>query len=526
MDFLPSIIVFALFQVTITLYYLKKYRANNKRTYETMAPEPPGAWPFIGHLHLLGGQAPVARTLGAMADKHGPIFSLRLGSHQGLVVSNWEAIKDCFTTNDRVFATRPSMAVGKYLGYENAMFALAPYGPYWRDVRKMVTLELLTARRLDNLSHVRASEVDYFIRDLYSLSAKSFNDNPNKVIALSTWVEHLTFNIIIRMLAGKRFPSASNGADRDWHFKEAIKKALYLSGVFVLSDAIPSLEWLDIGGYVKGMKQTAKEIDKVLEDWVQERIQRRKESGSKTDEGEADFMDVMLSAIPENETVYGYKREDVIKATMQILILTGSESTAETLTWALSLLLNNRHALKIAQEELETNIGPHKWVQESDIKNLNYLQAIVKETLRLYPPGPLSGPREAIQDCYVCGHYVPQGTRLIVNLWKLHRDPNMWSNPNEFRPERFLNEDNHVNFKGQCFEYIPFSSGRRMCPGMTFGLQVVQLTLARLLQGFNISTPMGVTVDMGEGLGIALPKLKPLEVILTPRLPRELYENL
>ncbi|KAK6145127.1 hypothetical protein DH2020_021947 [Rehmannia glutinosa] len=468
--------------------------------------------------------SPVARTLGAMADKYGPIFTLRLGSHRALVVSNWEVIKECFTTNDRVFATRPSMAVGKYIGYKNAAFALAPYGPYWRDVRKMVTLELLTARRLDNLSHVRASEIDHFIKHLYSISTKPFSDGPNKVLALSSWLEHLTLNITIRMLAGKRFSYSSGSNHRDnWKFREAVKKALYLSGVFVLSDVIPCLEWLDIGGYVNAMKETGKEMDKVLEDWVQERIQRRKES----DEGECcpDFMDVMMSAIPEDEMVYGYKRETVIKATMLTLILTGSESTTETLIWALSLLLNNQHALKTAQEELETNVGQHKWVRESDIKNLNYLQAIVKETLRLYPPGPLSGPREATEDCYVGGSYVPKGTRLIVNLWKLHRDPNVWSKPNEFRPERFMDEHNVVNYKGQCFEYIPFSSGRRMCPGMTFGLQVVQLTLARLIQGFNISTLSGERVDMGEGLGIALPKLKPLEVVLTPRLPRELYEK-
>ncbi|XP_028058717.1 xanthotoxin 5-hydroxylase CYP82C4-like isoform X2 [Camellia sinensis] len=498
----------------------------------TRAPEPDGALPLIGHLHLLGGEAPVARILGAMVDKHGPIFSLRLGSHQALVVSSWEFVKECFTTNDTIFASRPSMAVSKYF-YDHAVFALAPYGPYWRDVRKIVTLELLTNSRLEKLSHVRESEVDSSIRDLHLLCMKNV-DNPTTVV-MNKWFEHLTFNIILRMLAGKRFSGSSESGPNnpeENEIKEAIKKGLYLSGIFVVSDAIPWLEWVDIGGYVKAMKKTAKEIDVVLGNWLQEHIDKRKllaEEGESCDRGsgggnsQSDFIDVMLSVLEEDTEMSGYKRDTVIKATILILILTGSESTAETLTWALSLLLNNRRVLKAAQQELDIQIGRHKWVQESDITKLPYLQAIVKETLRLYPPGPLAGPREATQDCHVGGYFVPKGTRLIVNLWKLQRDPRIWTHPDEFRPERFITDHANVGYRGQQHEYIPFSSGRRMCPGVTFGLQVVQLTLARLLHGFNIATPMEVPVDMTEGLGIALPKVNPLEAVLTPRLPFEAY---
>lgn len=213
----------------------------------------------------------------------------------------------------------------------------------------------------------------------------------------------------------------------------------------------------------------------------------------------------------------------------QTMILTGTGSTAITLTWALSLLLNHPRVLKKAQEELDTNIGTHKWVQESDIKNLQYLHAIIKETLRLYPPAPLTGIREAMEDCFVGGYFVPKGTRLLINIWKLQRDPQVWSNPNEFLPERFVEDDHKdLDFKGQNFEYIPFSSGRRSCPGTTFGIQVVSLTLARLLQGFDLSAAEdgGVAVDMSEGLGVALQKLNPLKVMIKPRLSSELYEQL
>ncbi|GJW13822.1 cytochrome P450 [Tanacetum coccineum] len=133
----------------------------------------------------------------------------------------------------------------------------------------------------------------------------------------------------------------------------------------------------------------------------------------------------------------------------------------------------------------------------------------------MYPPGPLAGPHEAIEDCNIRGYHVPKGIRLIMNVWKLHRDPQVWSDPDDFRPERFLEKDSDIKLSGsELFEYIPFSIGRRMCPTTSFALHVVHLTLARLLQGFDLSTPMGKPVDMTEGLGIALPKVKPLDLLI------------
>nr|XP_043636865.1 xanthotoxin 5-hydroxylase CYP82C4-like [Erigeron canadensis] len=520
LQFLPF---FGLFLLSLIIYNYKRI-STTKSIIKPLAPEPSGKLPFIGHLHLLHGQAPVARILGKMADDYGPAYSLRLGNHQALVVSSWQMVKECFTTNDRNFATRPNMAVSRYMGYNSAVFALAPYGPYWREIRKLVTLELLTSQRLERLKNVRDSEVKYLINELSVLVSK--DTAQTSAVDMTKWFEHTTFNIIVRMLAGKRFSGGCNdkGDNEDIQVKEAIKKGLYLSGVFVVSDVIPNLEWLDIGGHVKAMKQAAIELDVVFGKWVDEHVEKRKERGS--DKLEADFMDVMLSTLSNDAEMFGYGRETIIKATTLILILTGSESTAETLTWALSLLLNNPRVLKAAQKELEDHVGKNKWVEESDIKNLTYLQAIVKETLRMYPPGPLAGPREAIEKCYIGGYHVPKGTRLIVNVWKLHRDPQVWADPNDFKPERFLEKHSNINYQGQNFEYIPFSSGRRMCPASTFALQVIHLTLARLLQGFDYSTPNGKPVDMSEGLGIALPKVKPLEVIITPRLSPQLYQNL
>ena len=194
-----------------------------------------------------------------------------------------------------------------------------------------------------------------------------------------------------------------------------------------------------------------------------------------------------------------------------------------TLTWALSLLLNNRQVLKKAQDELDVHVGRQRKVDESDVKNLIYLQAIVKETLRLYPALPVSAPREAMEDCTVAGFYVPAGTRLFVNLWKLHRDPSIWSDPLAFQPERFLEKHAELDIKGQDFELIPFGSGRRSCPGIQFAMRVLHLTLARLVHGFSLGTVSDSAVDMAESPGLTVPKATPLEVTLIPRLSSSLY---
>ncbi|KAJ0504777.1 putative cytochrome P450 [Helianthus annuus] len=141
--------------------------------------------------------------------------------------------------------------------------------------------------------------------------------------------------------------------------------------------------------------------------------------------------------------------------------------------------------VKKIQQELENNVGRDRKVEESDMNNLVYLQAIIKETMRLYPPAALSVPHESTEDCIVGGYTIPKRTRLFVNIWKIHHDPQIWTDPFEFRPERFLTTKKEINVKGQHFELIPFGSGRRICPGISFAFEAMQLILASIIHGFE-----------------------------------------
>lgn len=507
-----------------SFYYLVVKRSRSAK--RKLPPKVAGAWPLIGHLHLLGGSQLPHVTLGVMADRYGPVFNIRLGLHTALVVSSWEVAKECFTTHDAVIASRPKLVASKHLGHNYAGFGFAPYGPYWREMRKIASLELLSNRRLDLLKHVRASEVETSIKELYKLWCQKKNGSGHVLVEMKQWFGDLTLNVVLRMVVGKRYHGSTTVSARDEkearRCQKAIRDFFHLLGLFVVGDAIPFLGWLDLGGHVKAMKKTGKEMDSIASEWLEEH--KRKRAFKEETDGDQDFMDVMLSVL-EDTKCGDYDADIVNKATSLSLITGGSDTTMVTLTWALSLLLNNLHVLKKAQDELDLYVGRERLVNESDISKLVYLRAIFKETLRLYPPGPLSGPREVTEDCTIGGYHVPAGTRVLVNLTKIQRDPRIWSDPLEFRPERFLTTTHKdVDVKGQHFELIPFGSGRRACPGISFGLQVIHLALANLLHAFDISTLSNEPVDMGEIFGLTNIRATPLEVLVTPRLPPGLYE--
>ncbi|PHT32847.1 hypothetical protein CQW23_29184 [Capsicum baccatum] len=314
-------------------------------------------------------------------------------------------------------------------------------------------------------------------------------------VNITNWIEKLTLSLIVKMIAGKSNGRVEKGGneEEEERFKKGLKD--FMSIGFVLWDAfpIPLFKWIDIQGHVKFMKRTFRDIDCVLQSWLDEYVKKR-ESVDFVDGNEEDFID-MLSMMSNEDFVDGYSRETTIKATALSMVLVASDTTATHLNWVMATLLNHRDAMKKVQDELDTNVGRNRWVEESDIKDLR--TASYKDT------------------------HIPKGTRLWVNTMKLHRDPKIWSNPDTFDPERFLTSQARVDVRGHHYEFIPFGSGRRSCPGITYATQVTHLAIAHLLQGFDFSTP---SLDMKQGLGVTMCKADPIEVFITPRLPSVLYK--
>ena len=286
--------------LNLTSLFTSQRRKNNLQP----LPVARGAWPVIGHLHLLSSSEPGHKTLGKMADSNGPIFTLKLGIHRAIVVSNWEIAQECLTTNDIIFASRPKLTSAKLLGYNNSMFGLAQYGPFWRHMRKVVSLELLSTHRLQQFQPIRISEIQSSINKLYQLCTKE-----KPLVEMKAWFEDITLNIMFKIIFGKRFTDDLKG---DQDHRKTFRNLMELFGVFVPSDSLPFLSWLDLGGYEKAMKTTSKVLDEVFDKWLEEHRQRKIENN---DNGAEDFMDVMLSIIKDDdEQLSGYVGDSVIKA--------------------------------------------------------------------------------------------------------------------------------------------------------------------------------------------------------------------
>ncbi|KAB1220489.1 Cytochrome P450 82A3 [Morella rubra] len=434
-------------------------RVQKPARQKALPPEAGGAWPVIGHLHHLAGSQSPHTTLGNMADKYGPLFTIWLGVHRTLVVSGWEIAKECFTTNDKAFATRPKALGIEVMAYNYAMFGFGPYGSYWRQVRKIITLEVLSSHRLEMFKHVWQSEINTFIKEIYQLWLK----NNQVSVEMRRWFGDITLNVVLRLVVGKRFVRdvTNEENERNDRCRQAFREFFDLIGAFVVSDALPYLRWLDLGGYERTMKKIAKELDQAMGGWLQEHKQRNISGEVK---GHSDFMDVMLSTGIVDDVTSSYDADTITKATCLTLIVASTDTTTVTLTWALCLLLNNPKTLQKAQEELDLHVGKERQVRESDVKNLVYLQAVLKETMRLYPAGPFLCRTSPLRIALWLAT-MSQQARSFSLIYRSFIETHMYGRiQNEFRPERFLTTHLDVDVRGQHFELIPFGSGRRSVP--------------------------------------------------------------
>ncbi|KAI3954150.1 hypothetical protein MKW98_017974 [Papaver atlanticum] len=506
--------------------------------------KPSCALPMIGLYHVFMNKTGLIHvTLGNMADKYGPIFSFPTGGHRALVVSSWEMAKECFTgNNDVVFSNRPMPLSFKIIfnagGIDSAGLSQLPYGKYWRELRKICVHNLLSNQQLLKFRHLINSQVDSSFNKLYESCNKNKNSENEGdsataagMVRMDDWLGDLSFNVIGRIVCGFRSDTKTSATSSMERLTVAIDEASRFMSIPAVSDTFPWLEWIDqLTGLTKDMKHHAKKLDLVVESIIEDHRQKRRFSRTKkgddnTTEDEQDFIDICLS-IMEQPQLPGnnYARQMPIKSIVLDMIGGGTDTTKLTTIWTLSLLLNNPHVLDKAKEEVDAHFGTKTkstngeiMVDFDDIRNLVYIQAIIKESMRLYPASPVV-ERLSSEDCVVGGFHVLAGTRLWVNVWKVQRDPEVWDDPSVFRPERFLsNEQKMVDVRGQHYELLPFGAGRRICPGLSFSMDLMHLVLTRLILEFEMKSPRG-EVDMTATQGLMSYKVVPLDILLTRRI--------
>lgn len=210
------------------------------------------------------------------------------------------------------------------------------------------------------------------------------------------------------------------------------------------------------------------------------------------------------------------------KISLQDMLAGAMDTTATAIEWTLSELIKHPRVMKKVQKELENVVGMEREVEESDLEKLEYLDMVVKETMRLHPVAPLLLPHAAIEDCNVNGFHIPRKSRVIINIFAIGRDPSIWTDAEKFIPERF--DGSNIDFRGRDFQFIPFGSGRRGCPGMQLGITMVQLVVAQLVHCFDWELPNNMLpseLDMTEEFGLTVPRAKHLLAVPTYRLQQQ-----
>ncbi|KAF7835991.1 beta-amyrin 24-hydroxylase [Senna tora] len=467
---------------------------------------PPLALPLIGHLYLFRSLI-IHQALSNLSTKYGPLFKVKLGSKLFIVASTPEMAKQILKTNEEFCPNRPGLIVTEYLTYGASDYIFIPYGPYWRFMKKICMNELLSGRTIQQFVWIREEEIEAFLRLILQ---HTFTGKP---LQIRKELMRLTNNVISRMTMGK---CAGTNDGVGGGMSKVAQEVGALIGTFNLGDYVGFLRKLGVQAIGRKVKEVHEKLDTMLEEVMGEHEEARKMMkimGDHKGERRKDLVEILLDLMEAENSEMKLTRESA-KAFVLEMFVAGTNSSASLVEWALAELIRNPKIFSKAREEIDSVVGKNRVVKESDIPNLPYLQAIVKETLRLHPPGPLI-PRETTRSFKIGEYDVPSSSTLVVNVWAIGRDPNYWDNPLEYWPERFLAKDENLDVRGQNYKFLPFGSGRRGCPGASFALLVVQITLASMIQCFdwnvvNFGEKKDNEIDMAEDDGVTLFLAKPL----------------
>ncbi|PUZ37104.1 hypothetical protein GQ55_9G091100 [Panicum hallii var. hallii] len=483
-----------------------------KLTLRPRAPRlPPGPWmlPVIGSMHHLVNVLP-HRALRDLAAAHGPLMMLRLGGTPLVVASSKETARAVLKTHDTNFATRPKLLAGEIVGYDWADILFSPSGDYWRKLRQLCAAEILSPKRVLSFRHIREDEVALKLEEIRAAG-------PSAPVNLSVMFHSLTNSIVSRAAFGKKRRNAAE-------FMAAIKAGVGLSSGFNIPDLFPT--WTTVLAKVTGMKRSLQDIHRTVDSILQEIIDERKavlEEKVRSGAGNAEeyLVDVLIGL--QEKGGFGFHLNNSrIKAIILDMFAGGTGTSASAMEWGMSELMRNPAVMKKLQGQIREAFRGKAMVTEADLQqqagNLRYLKLVIKEALRLHPPAPLLVPRESIEACELDGYTIPAKSRVVINAFAIARDPRYWDDAEEFKPERF--EAGTVDFTGSSYEFLPFGSGRRMCPGFNYGLASMELALVGMLYHFDWSLPEGVEeVDMEEAPGLGVRRRSPLMLCATPFVP-------
>uniref|UniRef100_N1QQ45 Cytochrome P450 76C4 n=1 Tax=Aegilops tauschii TaxID=37682 RepID=N1QQ45_AEGTA len=472
-------------------------------------PPGPTPLPVIGNLLDVVGKLP-HRSLAQLAERYGPLMTLRLGTVVVIVASSAATAREVLQTHNN--GRNPPDAWNGMGHAANSVFVLPPRRR-WRALRRIGAEHLLSPRRLDG-DALRPLLRDAVLGMLGRVSELAASGAPVEV-------GHAAFASMMdlqwRAMFSAGLDEATSG-ELHGFAREAVAHSLRPN----VSDFFPALAAADLQRVRRGFATHVARVYQLIDQQIEKRRNARQvgDGDARTD----DLLDVMLDMSEEQggkDVDDGLVNQDFMRAFFTDIFLAANDTVSGTIEWAMAELLQDPQSMTKLQQELKSVVGSKTHVEYSDIDQLPYLQAVVKETLRLHAVVPLV-PNKAEATVKIQGHTVPKGSTVLVNVWAVHHDAEAWPEPNKFIPERFLQHEQEVSFQGAAdFRFVPFSAGRRTCLGLPMATRMIHAMLGSLLHCFEWTLPREVEesgVDMSERVGITMAMATPLQAIACRRI--------
>ncbi|KAK7279526.1 hypothetical protein RJT34_24579 [Clitoria ternatea] len=448
----------------IVMYVVRSLRAKIRMTNYNLPPGP-SLFTIIRNYAELYKKP--QQTMAKFAKVYGPIMRFTIGQSTTIIMSSVEATKEILQTHDVLFSDRTNPDITTAYNHNHYSLVFLPVSPLWQELRKICHGHLFSTKTLDASQHLRRKKLQELIDDIRLSSIKGEVVDVGRA-AFMTCINFLSFTFVSKDFV----QSLGNG-----EYKHIVGTLLKATGTPNLVDYFPVLRMFDPQ---RIRRHTANYIDKlfdVLDPMIDERMKMRKDGDYVTND---DMLDILLDLKDANNQKINKKQ---IKHLFLDLLVAGTDTTAYGLERTMTELMHNPEAMLKAKKELEETIGKGEVVEESDVARLPYLQAVIKESLRLHPPAPLLLPRRAKLDVEVCGYTIPKGAQVLINEWAIGRNPDIWEDAHIFSPERFLGSN--IDVKGRNFKLTPFGSGRRICPGSPLAIRMLHLMLGSMINSFD-----------------------------------------
>ncbi|XP_074288278.1 cytochrome P450 76AD1-like [Silene latifolia] len=489
--------------IFMCFHFAKILTKNSRTNFSDQLPPGPKPIPIFGNIFDLGEKP--HRSCANLAKIHGPLISLKLGTVTTIVVSSKDVAKEMFLKNDQSLSNRPIPDSVRASNHDKLSMTWLPVSAKWRNLRKIAAVQLLSPQRLDASQNNRLGKVEQLLKYVQECAQKQ------KPIGISSAAFTTSLNLLSNSVFSKEFANYDSSASQE--FKQLMWCIMVEIGRPNYADFFPILGYIDPFGIRRRLTTYFDKLIDMFQVVVRERQQDRLTNCYDV-KPTNDILDTLLNIYEDNELSMGELNHLLVD-----IFDAGTDTTASTLEWAMAELVKNPNIMTKVQNEFQQVLGNNcSLIKESDIPNLPYLQAIIKETFRLHPPTVFLLPRKAEVDVGLYGYTVPKNAQILVNLWAIGRDPKIWSHPEVFLPERFVGST--IDYKGRDFELLPFGAGRRICPGLGFANRMLSLMLANLLHSFDWKLANDMEpkdLDMEEKFGITLQKVEPLQVIPIPR---------